>query len=144
MLQSFSSQHLRAFNKTTDYHRVCEKVVWSQFGQCLSGRGHSGRMNTEIRWRLGASNPYSLLRISCDQSRWCSSEAKYWRHVTKDVIRISQAVWNTSNFGEVELYLQFRKWYGDYPMHCHSVVYEDHTMMVCFKVAPPIDSNAGK
>lgn len=62
----------------------------------------------------------------------------------KDVVRIGQAAWNTNNSGEVKLYMQFRDWYGDYPMHCHNVVHEDHAMMVRFKVVPSTDPNAGK
>lgn len=62
----------------------------------------------------------------------------------KDVIRIGQATFGTSGSGQVQLYMQFRDWYGDYPMHCHNVVHEDHAMMVRFKVVPPTDPNAGK
>jgi FtsP/CotA-like multicopper oxidase with cupredoxin domain len=40
--------------------------------------------------------------------------------------------------------MQFRDWYGDYPMHCHNVVHEDHAMMIRFKIVPPTDPNAGK
>lgn len=62
----------------------------------------------------------------------------------KDVVRIGQASWNTTGSSEVKVYMQFRDWYGDYPMHCHNVVHEDHAMMVLFKVVPPDDPNAGK
>ena len=62
----------------------------------------------------------------------------------KDVVRIGQAAWGTSGSGEVKVYMQFRDWYGDYPMHCHNVVHEDHGMMVLFKTVPPGDPNAGK
>ena len=62
----------------------------------------------------------------------------------KDVVRIGQAANGTSSSGEVQLYMQFRDWYGDYPMHCHNVVHEDHAMMVLWKVVPPNDPNAGK
>ncbi|MXS77894.1 bilirubin oxidase [Nitrosomonas sp. JL21] len=62
----------------------------------------------------------------------------------KDVVRIGQASWNTSGSSEVKLYMQFRDWHGDYPMHCHNVVHEDHGMMVLFKVVPSTDPNAGK
>ncbi len=62
----------------------------------------------------------------------------------KDVVRIGQAAWSTNNSGEVKVYMQFRDWHGDYPMHCHNVVHEDHGMMVIFKVVPSDDPNAGK
>ena len=32
--------------------------------------------------------------------------------------------------------MQFRDWLGDYPMHCHNTVHEDHAMMIRFKVVP--------
>ncbi|PSJ18558.1 multicopper oxidase family protein [Nitrosomonas supralitoralis] len=62
----------------------------------------------------------------------------------KDVVRIGQAAVGTAGSGEVQLYMQFRDWHGDYPMHCHNVVHEDHAMMVLWKVVPPNDPNAGK
>lgn len=62
----------------------------------------------------------------------------------KDVVRIGQASWSTNNSSEVKVYMQFRDWHGDYPMHCHNVVHEDHGMMVRFQVVPFDDPNAGK
>lgn len=53
------------------------------------------------------------------------------------------ATTGNSSSGEVQLYMQFRDWYGDYPMHCHNVVHEDHAMMVLFRIVPPSDSKAG-
>lgn len=35
---------------------------------------------------------------------------------------------------EAEIYLRFRDFKGDYVMHCHNVVHEDHAMMINFKV----------
>ncbi len=62
----------------------------------------------------------------------------------KDVVRIGQAAWGTTGSSEVKVYMQFRDWHGDYPMHCHNVVHEDHGMMVRFQVVPSNDPNAGK
>jgi FtsP/CotA-like multicopper oxidase with cupredoxin domain len=62
----------------------------------------------------------------------------------KDVVRVGQAAQGRSNTGAVTVYMQFRDWYGDYPMHCHNVVHEDHAMMVRFKIVPPGDPKAGK
>ncbi len=62
----------------------------------------------------------------------------------KDVTRIGQAAQGTAGTGSVTFYMQFRDWYGDYPMHCHNVVHEDHAMMIRFKIVPPTDPNAGK
>lgn len=61
----------------------------------------------------------------------------------KDVDRIGMGTNGTSGTSEVKLYMQFRDWYGDYPMHCHNVVHEDHAMMVLFRIVPPSDSKAG-
>jgi FtsP/CotA-like multicopper oxidase with cupredoxin domain len=41
----------------------------------------------------------------------------------KDVCRLQ--------FGEeVELFFRFRDFRGDWPMHCHNTVHEDHNMML--------------
>ena len=62
----------------------------------------------------------------------------------KDVVRIGEGSQGTSGTGKLTMYMQFRDWYGDYPMHCHNVVHEDHSMMVRFKIVPSTDPNAGK
>ena len=62
----------------------------------------------------------------------------------KDVVRIGEASQGTAGTGKLTMYMQFRDWYGDYPMHCHNVVHEDHAMMVRFKIVPSDDPNAGK
>lgn len=62
----------------------------------------------------------------------------------KDVVRIGDAAVGTTGSAQVSLYMQFRDWYGDYPMHCHNVVHEDHAMMVRWQVVPSTDPNAGK
>jgi FtsP/CotA-like multicopper oxidase with cupredoxin domain len=62
----------------------------------------------------------------------------------KDVVRIGQAAQGTTGTSSVTLYMQFRDWYGDYPMHCHNVVHEDHAMMIRWKIVTPDDPNAGK
>ncbi|NOT13698.1 MAG: multicopper oxidase domain-containing protein [Methylococcaceae bacterium] len=62
----------------------------------------------------------------------------------KDVVRIGQGSQGTSGTSSLTFYMQFRDWYGDYPMHCHNVVHEDHAMMMRFKIVPPTDPKAGK
>ncbi len=62
----------------------------------------------------------------------------------KDVVRIGDAAQGTAGTSSLTFYMQFRDWYGDYPMHCHNVVHEDHGMMIRFKIVPPTDPNAGK
>jgi FtsP/CotA-like multicopper oxidase with cupredoxin domain len=45
----------------------------------------------------------------------------------KDVARLQ--------FGEeIEVYFKFRDFVGQYPMHCHNVVHEDHEMMLSFEI----------
>jgi FtsP/CotA-like multicopper oxidase with cupredoxin domain len=52
----------------------------------------------------------------------------------KDVCRLQ--------FSErVELMIRFRDFLGDYPMHCHNVVHEDHNMMVLWQIGTVGDNN---
>jgi FtsP/CotA-like multicopper oxidase with cupredoxin domain len=62
----------------------------------------------------------------------------------KDVVRIGDASQGTKNTSSLTFTMQFRDWCGDYPMHCHNTVHEDHGMMIRFKIVPPTDPNAGK
>ncbi|MEW6720548.1 MAG: multicopper oxidase domain-containing protein [Thermodesulfobacteriota bacterium] len=54
----------------------------------------------------------------------------------KDMLPVGDAVFGTDNSAEARIFLQFRDWLGDYPMHCHNTVHEDHGMMVLFNVVP--------
>ena len=48
-------------------------------------------------------------------------------HSRKDVLSL--------NFDEgAELFFRFRDFRGDYPLHCHNTVHEDHAMMLLFQV----------
>ena len=62
----------------------------------------------------------------------------------KDVVRIGDGAQGTTGTTSITFRMQFRDWVGDYPMHCHNVVHEDHAMMIRFKIVPPTDPNAGK
>ena len=62
----------------------------------------------------------------------------------KDVVRIGDGAQAASGSTSVTFNMQFRDWVGDYPMHCHNVVHEDHAMMIRFRIVPPTDPNAGK
>ncbi|WP_262964889.1 multicopper oxidase family protein [Methylobacter psychrophilus] len=62
----------------------------------------------------------------------------------KDVVRIGDGAQGTAGTSSITFRMQFRDWIGDYPMHCHNVVHEDHAMMIRFKIVPPTDPNAGK
>jgi FtsP/CotA-like multicopper oxidase with cupredoxin domain len=52
----------------------------------------------------------------------------------KDMVGVGDAVFGTRNSSEARIFMQFRDWLGDYPMHCHNTVHEDHGMMILFKI----------
>jgi FtsP/CotA-like multicopper oxidase with cupredoxin domain len=55
-------------------------------------------------------------------------------HSRKDVVRLE--------FGEeIELFFRFRDFRGDWPMHCHNTVHEDHNMMLLWQVQDVGDTN---
>ncbi len=54
----------------------------------------------------------------------------------KDVYRIGQGAMGTSGTGQIETFYQWRDFLGDYPMHCHNVVHEDHAMMMRYEIVP--------
>ncbi|MCJ7839011.1 MAG: multicopper oxidase domain-containing protein, partial [Burkholderiales bacterium] len=45
----------------------------------------------------------------------------------KDVIRLDANA-------TVEIYMRFRDYKGNYVMHCHNVVHEDHAMMINWRI----------
>lgn len=51
-----------------------------------------------------------------------------------DMLGVGDAVFGTDNSGKARIFLQFRDWLGNYPMHCHNTVHEDHGMMILFNV----------
>src|SRR6266567_1745272 len=52
----------------------------------------------------------------------------------KDVTRLQ--------FNETDtLFSRFRDFQGDWPMHCHNTVHEDHAMMLLFQVQPNVTDN---
>jgi FtsP/CotA-like multicopper oxidase with cupredoxin domain len=52
----------------------------------------------------------------------------------KDMLGIGDSVFGTDNSSKARIFIQFRDWLGDYPMHCHNTVHEDHGMMILFNV----------
>jgi len=54
----------------------------------------------------------------------------------KDMMRIGDSAVGTENTGEAQIFIQLRDFLGDYPLHCHNVVHEDHSMMVRFEIVP--------
>jgi FtsP/CotA-like multicopper oxidase with cupredoxin domain len=57
-----------------------------------------------------------------------------WEVGRKDMVGVGDAVLGTDNSSKARIFLQFRDWLGDYPMHCHNTVHEDHAMMILFNV----------
>ena len=52
----------------------------------------------------------------------------------KDVVRLQ--------FNEkIELVMRFRDFRGDYPMHCHNTIHEDHAMMLLWAVQDDANDN---
>jgi len=52
----------------------------------------------------------------------------------KDVTRLQ--------FNESDtLFFRFRDFKGDWPMHCHNTVHEDHAMLLIFQVQPGVIDN---
>jgi len=62
----------------------------------------------------------------------------------KDVYRIGDGSEGTANTTSLTINLQLRDWLGDYPVHCHNVVHEDHGMMFRFKIVDKTDPDHGK
>src|SRR5215468_1541928 len=54
----------------------------------------------------------------------------------KDIIRIGDSSVGTNNTEKAQIFIQFRDFVGDYPLHCHNIVHEDHAMMVRFEIVP--------
>jgi len=50
------------------------------------------------------------------------------------MLGIGDSVFGTDNSSKARLFIQFRDWLGNYPMHCHNTVHEDHGMMILFNV----------
>jgi FtsP/CotA-like multicopper oxidase with cupredoxin domain len=42
---------------------------------------------------------------------------------------------------DVKIFSRFRDFQGDWPMHCHNTVHEDHAMMLLFQVQPGVTDN---
>lgn len=54
----------------------------------------------------------------------------------KDVYRLGDGAMGTSGTGTLDTFYQLRDFVGDYPVHCHNVVHEDHFMMTRFEIVP--------
>jgi FtsP/CotA-like multicopper oxidase with cupredoxin domain len=54
----------------------------------------------------------------------------------KDVCRIGEGSLGSQDVEETRLIHNFRDWLGDYPMHCHNTIHEDHAMLLRWQVVP--------
>jgi len=54
----------------------------------------------------------------------------------KDTTRIGENAVGSQGTGELQLFMQFRDFVGDYPIHCHNTVHEDHAMLARFEIVP--------
>jgi len=41
----------------------------------------------------------------------------------------------------VTTFMRFRDFTGDWPIHCHNTIHEDHAMMLVFQVQPNVTDN---
>lgn len=57
-------------------------------------------------------------------------------------VEVSRKDVTTLQFDEdATIFFRFRDFRGDWPMHCHNVVHEDHAMMLLFQVQPNVIDN---
>jgi FtsP/CotA-like multicopper oxidase with cupredoxin domain len=54
----------------------------------------------------------------------------------KDTSRIGENAVGSQDTGQLQLFMQFRDFLGDYPIHCHNTVHEDHAMLARWEVVP--------
>ena len=54
----------------------------------------------------------------------------------KDVVRIGEGSLGTQDVEETRVIHSFRDFLGDYPMHCHNTIHEDHAMLLRWQVVP--------
>jgi len=57
-----------------------------------------------------------------------------WEIGRKDMVGVGDSVFGTDNSSKARIFIQFRDWLGNYPMHCHNTVHEDHGMMILYNV----------
>lgn len=53
-----------------------------------------------------------------------------------DILSIGKGSVGRNNVGSAEVIIKIRDWLGDYPIHCHNALHEDHAMMTRFLVVP--------
>jgi FtsP/CotA-like multicopper oxidase with cupredoxin domain len=96
--------------------------------------------NTAEEWTLESSGGWQHpIHIHMEEFLVLSREGKAPpadERGRKDTVRLGDGSVGTDNTGELRVSMQFRDFLGDYPMHCHNTVHEDHAMMIRFQVVP--------
>src|SRR5207245_8941027 len=94
----------------------------------------SVKVNTREVWTLvnggaGWSHP---VHVHMEEARILSRNGRkpaIYEQGRKDVFVLAPG-------DECEVFLNFRDFLGEYVMHCHNVVHEDHAMMIRFDIVP--------
>ena len=98
------------------------------------------RQNTAEQWVLKSGGGWMHpIHIHMEEFQVVSRDGKSpppEEQGRKDVIRIGEAALGTDGIGETRVIHNFRDWLGDYPMHCHNTVHEDHAMLLRWEVVP--------
>jgi FtsP/CotA-like multicopper oxidase with cupredoxin domain len=96
--------------------------------------------NTAEKWTVKSGGGWlHPLHIHMEEHQILSRKGKSVpidERARKDTTRVGDSAIGDDNSGELELFIQFRDWLGDYPMHCHNTVHEDHAMMLLWEVVP--------
>ena len=98
------------------------------------------KQNSAEEWTLESSGGWQHpIHIHMEEFLVLSREGKATpadERGRKDVVRLGDGSVGTDNTGRLRVSMQFRDFLGDYPMHCHNTVHEDHAMMIRFQVVP--------
>jgi hypothetical protein len=101
-----------------------------------------------MAWRV-QEMPEPLLRVDGPRDHQCPPQrvqppseasclAAYTTVVSqsKNSVRIGENAIGAQDAEGVRLFMQFRDFLGDYPIHCHNTVHEDHAMMALWQIVP--------
>jgi FtsP/CotA-like multicopper oxidase with cupredoxin domain len=96
------------------------------------------KQNTAEMWTLESGGGWQHpIHIHMEEFQIVSRDKRVpvEEEARKDIVRIGQAAVGTED-SDARVFLQFRDWLGDYPMHCHNTEHEDHAMMLRWQVVP--------
>jgi FtsP/CotA-like multicopper oxidase with cupredoxin domain len=98
------------------------------------------RQNTAETWTMESGNGWlHPVHPHLEEFQILSRDGNrppIWEIARKDLVSVGENVIGTRGTSAARIFLQFRDWLGDYPLHCHNTVHEDHAMMVRFQVVP--------